>query len=93
LVSHLANKHITSFGLPSYDTSGYYGLSDFLFLKEAAITKQDDELNETISNITDKLAKIGMNNAEQQDVEKSIQDSVNGLIEKVRKLGINEIVK
>lgn len=33
-----------------------------------------------------------MNN-EGEEVEKSIQDSVNGLIEKVKKLGINEIVK
>jgi hypothetical protein len=86
-VSHLANKHITSFGLPSYDSSGYYGLSDFLFLKES----DDAELNETISNITDKLAQIGMNSSVQD--EKTIQDSVNGLIEKVKKLGINESVK
>lgn len=92
LVNHLANKHITSFGLPSYDTSNYYGLSDFLFLKESKKEEEDSELNETISNITDKLAAIGMNN-EGEDVEKSIQDSVNGLIEKVKKLGINEIVK
>ncbi|KAG2207379.1 hypothetical protein INT47_006854 [Mucor saturninus] len=75
LVSHLANKHITSFGLPSYDTSGYYGLSDFLFLKES------DDLDETISLITDKLATIGM-------TDENIQQSVNGLIEKVKKLGI-----
>lgn len=75
MVSHLANKHITSFGLPSYDTSGYYGLSDFLFLKES------DDLDETISHITDKLATIGMS-------EENIQQSVNGLIEKVKKLGI-----
>lgn len=80
LVSHLASKYITSFELPSYDT-GYYGLSDFLFLKDS------DDLNEIISNITDKLADIGVND------EQSIQDSVNGLIEKVKKLGINEFVK
>lgn len=74
MVSHLT----TSFGLPSYDTSsGYYGLSDFLFLKDS------DDLNQTISQITDKLSEIGMN-------DENIQDSVNGLIEKVKKLGINE---
>lgn len=83
LVSHLASKYITSFELPSYDT-GYYGLSDFLFLKDS------DDLNEIISNITDKLADIGVNDDNNQ---KSIQDSVNGLIEKVKKLGINEFVK
>jgi hypothetical protein len=85
LVSHLANKHITTFGLPSYDTSGYHGLSDFLFSKES-----DEELNMTISSITDKLALIGMND---QADDKLLQDSVNGLIEKVKKLGINETVR
>ncbi|KAI8640676.1 ankyrin repeat-containing domain protein [Parasitella parasitica] len=85
LVSHLANKHITTFGLPSYDTSGYHGLSDFLFSKQS-----DEELSDTISSITDKLALIGMNDGEAD--EKIIQDSVNGLIEKVKKLGINEAI-
>lgn len=83
LVSHLANKHITSFGLPSYDSSGYYGLSDFLFLKES------DDLNETISNITDKLSKIEMNNDNEND--QHLQDSVNGLIENIKKLGIQNL--
>ncbi|GAA5802471.1 hypothetical protein HPULCUR_007936 [Helicostylum pulchrum] len=73
LVSHLAS----SFGLPSYDTSGYYGLSDFLFLKDS------EDLNETISLITDKLSNIGM-------TDENIQESVNGLIEKVKQLGIND---
>ncbi|KAG1085835.1 hypothetical protein G6F42_021232 [Rhizopus arrhizus] len=86
LVSHLANKHITTYGLPSYDTSGYHGLSDCLFSKQS-----DVELSETISSITDKLALIGMNDGEADD--KIIQDSVNGLIEKVKKLGINEAIK
>ncbi|KAK4513656.1 Xenotropic and polytropic retrovirus receptor 1 [Mucor velutinosus] len=86
LVSHLANKHITTYGLPSYDTSGYHGLSDFLFSKQS-----DEELSDTISSITDKLASIGMNDVETDD--KIIQDSVNGLIEKVKKLGINEAIK
>jgi hypothetical protein len=85
-VSHLANKHITTFGLPSYDTSGYHGLSDFLFSKES-----DEELSDTIASITDKLASIGMSDGETDD--KIIQDSVNGLIEKVKKLGINEAIK
>lgn len=73
MVSHLAS----SFGIPSYDTSGYYGLSDFLFLKDS------EDLNDTISLITDKLSNIGM-------TDENIQESVNGLIEKVKKLGIND---
>lgn len=80
-MNHLANKHITTFGLPSYDTASYYGLSDFLFLKET-----DEELNDTISSIADRLALIGV------DDKELIQDSMIGLIEKVKKLGINEFV-
>ena len=79
LVSHLANKHITSFGLPSYDTSGYYGLSDFLFLKES------DDLDEAILSITDKLASIGVNS--DKDEEANMQQ-VNGLIEKVKNIAL-----
>ncbi|GAN04728.1 hypothetical protein MAM1_0072d04192 [Mucor ambiguus] len=71
LVSHLANKHITTYGLPSYDTSGYHGLSDFLFSKQS-----DEELSNTISSITDKLASIGMSDVETDD--KIIQDSMTG---------------
>ncbi|KAI8378522.1 hypothetical protein BD560DRAFT_453396 [Blakeslea trispora] len=81
LVQHLAKKHMPLFGLPSENTNAsYYGLSDFLFSKE------DQELKQTISSITDKLALIGMQ--DQQTDNEIIQDSVKGLIEKVKKLGI-----
>ncbi|KAI8066940.1 uncharacterized protein B0P05DRAFT_580773 [Gilbertella persicaria] len=82
LVQHLANKHMTSFDLPSYDSSsGYYGLSDFLFLRE-----EDQDLKDTITAMTDKLALIGMSDSKTD--EEIIQDSVKGLIEKVKQLGI-----
>ncbi|KAI7900349.1 uncharacterized protein BX663DRAFT_439754 [Cokeromyces recurvatus] len=84
LVNHLANKHINTYGLPSYDS--YHGLSDFLFLRKES---DNDELNNVILSITDKLALIGMN-----DDNTLLQDSINGLIEKVKRLGINgETVK
>ncbi|KAI9472405.1 MAG: ankyrin repeat-containing domain protein [Benjaminiella poitrasii] len=78
LVTHLANKHITTYGLPSYDSSGYHGLSDFLFSKKES---DNNELNKIILSITDKLALIGVNDNNNDNL---LQD----LIEKVKNLGI-----
>lgn len=44
------------------------------------------ELNDTIACITDKLALIGVNDTD------LLRDSMNGLIEKVKKLGISEVI-
>ncbi|KAI8342204.1 ankyrin repeat-containing domain protein [Choanephora cucurbitarum] len=78
LVQHLAKKHMPLFELPSSDSNAsYYGLSDFLFSRE-----DDQEMKQTISLITDKLALIGMRDQQTDD------EIIKGLIEKVKKLGI-----
>ncbi|KAI8980808.1 hypothetical protein BDB01DRAFT_795667 [Pilobolus umbonatus] len=90
LVNHLAKKHINTYGVPSYDKTGYYGLSDFLFSHEDELT----ELNDVILDITDRLSIIDVNDSSFEETENNnrfIRDSINGLIEKVKELGINEV--
>ncbi|KAI9314168.1 hypothetical protein BX666DRAFT_509425 [Dichotomocladium elegans] len=78
LVTHLANKHITTHGFPSQ-----HGLSDILFSKES-----EQQLNQTIANITDQLSGICMHDKRNSDP--LLQDAMNNLMEKVRNMGIEE---
>ncbi|KAI8138908.1 hypothetical protein BJV82DRAFT_646382 [Fennellomyces sp. T-0311] len=87
LVTHLANKHMTTFGLPSQDPNPlYHGLSDTLFAKE----KKDSDLhlNQAINSITDQLSGICVQDKRESDP--LLQDAVNVLMEKVRNLGLEE---
>ncbi|KAG0762974.1 hypothetical protein G6F62_002354 [Rhizopus arrhizus] len=71
LVTHLASKHSESFG-SSLAQHNYHGLSDSLF------NNSNNELNDTIAAITDKLALIDVSSSD------NLQDSVNSLIQKYR---------
>lgn len=75
----MASKHSESFG-SSLEQHNYHGLSDSLF------NNSNDELNDTIAAITDKLALIDVSSSD------NLQDSVNGLIQKVKKLSIQSYV-
>ncbi|KAF7729619.1 hypothetical protein EC973_003992 [Apophysomyces ossiformis] len=80
LVTHLANKHITTYGPP---TSGaYYGLSESLFAKD-----HESQLNDTISSISNQLSRIHMDESAGSQL---LHESMKNLIEKVRDLGIEE---
>ncbi|KAG0168122.1 hypothetical protein DFQ30_005183 [Apophysomyces sp. BC1015] len=83
LVTHLANKHITTHGPPT--AGGYFGLSDFLFAKD-----RDARLNDTIASITDRLSQVHMNESADTQL---LHESMRNLIEKVRGLGIDEKCK
>ncbi|KAI8876358.1 hypothetical protein K501DRAFT_232143 [Backusella circina FSU 941] len=92
LVTHLANSYIKLYGLPLHDDNTSNGISDYLFdpVTTTIIEQRSilgDELNDAISSITHHLAAMEMNEAEQV-----IQDSMNDLIEKVKQLGVNEVV-
>ncbi|CEG63639.1 hypothetical protein RMATCC62417_00754 [Rhizopus microsporus] len=78
LVTHLANKH-SSFASSLIEPRNY-GISDSLLLSEK------NDLNETIAAITDKLALIDVSETT------NLQESVNGLIEKVKQLSIQSYV-
>ncbi|KAI9491871.1 hypothetical protein BDB00DRAFT_940014 [Zychaea mexicana] len=87
LVTHLANKHITTYGLPSQDPNPHYhGISDRLFARERK--DSDQQLNQAIVSITDQLSGICMQ--DNRDSDPLIQDAVNMLMEKVRSLGLEE---
>ncbi|KAI9254490.1 hypothetical protein BDA99DRAFT_518541 [Phascolomyces articulosus] len=94
LVTHLANKHITTYGLPSQDPHPYYhGLSDTLFSKEnnkdaSSSSSSEQQLNQAIVNITDQLSGICVQDNRENDP--LLQDAVNVLMEKVRNLGLEE---
>ncbi|KAG1448950.1 hypothetical protein G6F56_008797 [Rhizopus delemar] len=78
LVTHLASQHSESFASSLVEPYNY-GLSDSLFLSNR------NELNDAIADVTDKLAMINVSSD-------NIQDSVNGLIDKVKKLSIRSYV-
>lgn len=77
-MTHLANKH-SSFASSLIEPRNY-GISDSLLLSEK------NDLNETIAAITDKLALIDVSETT------NLQESVNGLIEKVKQLSIQSYV-
>ncbi|KAL0092240.1 ankyrin repeat-containing domain protein [Phycomyces blakesleeanus] len=92
LVTHLSNKHITTFGSPRH-LSSTHGLSDFLFANA-----DDDGLSEVISGIAAQFSNLHMNDRpttpEEAEIKvQKLHDSMNGLIEKVRQLGINDKAK
>ncbi|KAI9027508.1 ankyrin repeat-containing domain protein [Phycomyces nitens] len=91
LVTHLSNKHITTFGSPRQMST--HGLSDFLFA-----SSDDGGLSEVISGIAAQFSNLHMTDrpTTPEEAEKKVQklhDSMNGLIEKVRQLGINDKAK
>ncbi|KAI9300856.1 hypothetical protein BJ944DRAFT_170123 [Cunninghamella echinulata] len=82
LIEHLANKHLTTSTIQSkIPSSSYYGLSEHLFSKAG----NDDHLNDTISSITDQLSNLGVD-----DTSNQIRDDLDGLIAKIRELGVQE---
>jgi hypothetical protein len=97
-VTHLASSYIKVYGLPLHEDGANNGISDYLFDPSKFTTMEyiehshnalmGDQLNDAISSITQHLAAMEMNEAEQV-----IQDSMNDLIEKVKQLGVNEVVK
>ncbi|ORY94423.1 hypothetical protein BCR43DRAFT_493973 [Syncephalastrum racemosum] len=84
LVTHLANKHITTYG-PSRDLADddHHGLSDCLFAKDDK--PSDQQLNQTINHITEQLSGICV-----RDENVQLNDAMNLLMEKVRQLGLEE---
>lgn len=95
-MTHLASSYVKVYGLPLHEDGVNNGISDYLFDPSKSTTMEyiehnalmGDQLNDAISSITQHLAAMEMNEAEQV-----IQDSMNDLIEKVKQLGVNEVVK
>ncbi|KAI9263776.1 hypothetical protein BY458DRAFT_438531 [Sporodiniella umbellata] len=77
LVTHLASQHAQTFS--SLIEPNNYGLSSSLFLSHR------NEINAAIADVTDKLAMIDVSSD-------SVQESVDGLIDKVKKLSIKSYV-
>ncbi|KAG2218127.1 hypothetical protein INT45_000425 [Circinella minor] len=98
LVTHLANKHITTYGSSTQDCNPHYhGISDQLFSKENNKNKSsnsnkmidsEQQLNQAIVSITDQLSGICVQ--DKHDNDPLVQDAVNVLMEKVRNLGLEE---
>ncbi|CAO3627287.1 unnamed protein product [Cunninghamella blakesleeana] len=83
LIEHLANKHITSTVQSKIPSTSYHGLSKHLFSKTTS--ENDKDLNNTITSITDQLSNLGVD-----DTSNQIRNDLNGLIDEIRKLGIQE---
>ncbi|CDS10384.1 hypothetical protein LRAMOSA03060 [Lichtheimia ramosa] len=84
LVTHLANNHITNHGMPTH-----YGLSDRFFSKE----ESEKQLNDAILSITDQLSTICVQENSRlpsHENDPALQDVMNSLMEKVRRLRIEE---
>ncbi|ORX55625.1 ankyrin [Hesseltinella vesiculosa] len=75
LVKHLAHKHMTVIGTPP--RSPTHGLSERLLRK-------DDDLDDTITSLTDRLSTMDVGDTEPH----LLQNNLNGLIDKIRQLGI-----
>ncbi|KAI8339906.1 hypothetical protein BC941DRAFT_418895 [Chlamydoabsidia padenii] len=103
LVKHLANKHMTTIGIPlrslpssssssisSSSSSPEHHDTTHYGLSPSLLSKEHydhDQLNETITTLSNQLSSLEMN--ESTDATQ-IRDNLNSLIDKIRKLGIKE---
>ncbi|SAM00369.1 hypothetical protein [Absidia glauca] len=85
--SSLSSSLSSSSSSPEHHDSNHYGLSPTLFSKDH---HDQDHLNETITTLSNQLSTLEMNESSQCPDASQIRDNLNTLIDKIRKLGIQE---
>ncbi|KAI8061696.1 ankyrin repeat-containing domain protein [Gongronella butleri] len=86
LVKHLANKHITTAATPPRSP-----ISDRLLRKDDTKDSKDDDsddLSDTITSLADQLSTMAVGDTNCYPPQ--LRDNLNGLIERIRKLGIQD---